>query len=439
MMRACACLLLLSGIGFAGDAWLLRQSGFRDAAAEGWSAWSHRAETMPRTSVDTKVSIGDPGSLRVGGNSNAAAYGGWRKLVSGLADGSWIRFRTSYRAESVTAENWQIVARLDWRTAGGAKRVSEPDYVPWTRRTGEWTELTKEVPVPAGAQAVFVELLLAHAPQGTVWFDDVSLERIAVPKPRKVNVSTINLRPRNSAGSEESVSQFVAAIAKSVPRDADVILLPEGISVVGTTKSYVEVAETVPGPTTKALGEVAKARNAYIVAGIYEREGPAVYNTAVLIDRKGEVAGTYRKVYLPREEIERGLTPGTHFPVFQTDFGKVGLMICYDVFFAEPARALANQGADMILMPIWGGDESLAKARAIENGVFLIASGYDHPTYIMDPYGERLSQAREQGTSANATVDLGKAYRWQWLGDMRTRRLKELRMDVSVPQPGLLR
>ena len=52
------------------------------------------------------------------------------------------------------------------------------------------------------------------------------------------------------------------------------------------------------------------------------REGATVYNTAVLIDRHGEVAGKYRKVYLPREEVERGLTPGTHFPVFQTDFGK---------------------------------------------------------------------------------------------------------------------
>jgi predicted amidohydrolase len=114
-------------------------------------------------------------------------------------------------------------------------------------------------------------------------------------------------------------------------------------------------------------------------------------------------------------------------------------MICYDVFFAEPARALANQGAEMILMPIWGGDETLAKARAIENGVFLVTSGYDHPTYIMDPMGERLAQAREQGSAATATVDLAKQYNWQWLGEMRTRRLKELRMDVAVPTPGALR
>jgi predicted amidohydrolase len=391
---------------------------------------------MPRTWIDAKVG---GGSLAISGGSNVAAYGGWRKLVTGLHAGEAIQFRASYRAEAVSAENWQVVARLDWQNGAG-KRVSEPDYIPWTRRAvNGWNEIRGEVLAPEGATAVYVELFLANAPQATIWWDDVALERVAA-RPAQVKVASVNLRPRNTSGSAESVAQFIKAIEQSVPKDAGVILLPEGITVVGTTKSYVEVAEPVPGgPTTKALGEVAKARGAYIVAGIYEREGNAVYNTAVLIDRKGEVAGKYRKVYLPREEMERGLTPGSHFPVFDTDFGTVGLMICYDVFFAEPARALANQGASMILMPIWGGDESLAKARAIETGTFLVTSGYDHPTYIMDPYGERLSQAREQGSAAVATIDLGKHYRWQWLGEMRTRRMRELRMDIVVQAPGLVR
>lgn len=429
-MRSVLLLACLSAVAPAQE--LLRDSTF----AEGWTTWSHRAETMPRTWVDSKVGAG---SLAISGGSNAAAYGGWRRLVSGVRPGEAIQFRATYRAEAVAAENWQVVARLDWQDGAG-KRISEPDYIPWTRRTLDgWSEVRGDVVAPEGATAVYVELYLANAPQGTVWWDEVSLARVAV-KPSKVKVASVNLRPNNTAGSAESVAQFVQAIEKTVPKDAGVILLPEGITVVGTTKSYVDVAEPVPGgPTTKTLGAVAKARNAYIVAGIYEREGNAVYNTAVLIDRQGEVAGKYRKVYLPREEMERGLTPGSHFPVFETDFGTVGLMICYDVFFAEPARALANQGASMILMPIWGGDESLAKARAIETGTFLVASGYNHPTYIMDPYGERLSQAREQGSAAVATIDLGKHHRWQWLGEMRTRRMRELRMDVAVPAPGVVR
>jgi predicted amidohydrolase len=125
--------------------------------------------------------------------------------------------------------------------------------------------------------------------------------------------------------------------------------------------------------------------------------------------------------------------------VFRTDFGTVGMMICYDVFFSDPARALALKGAEMILMPIWGGDETLAKARAIENGVYLVASGYDHPTYIMDPEGTRLSEAKDRGTVAVATVDLNRRYVEQWLGDMHARRMKELRLDVAMPFPGMER
>ena len=148
------------------------------------------------------------------------------------------------------------------------------------------------------------------------------------------------------------------------------------------------------------------------------------------------MVGKYRKVYLPREEVEHGLTPGGDYPVFRTDFGTVGLMICYDVFFADPARALATKGAEVILMPIWGGDQTLGKARAIENKVFLVASGYDYPTYVMDPDGEILSEARERGAAAIATIDLNKRYVHPQLGDMRERRMKELRLDVKPPLPG---
>ena len=83
-------------------------------------------------------------------------------------------------------------------------------------------------------------------------------------------------------------------------------------------------------------------------------------------------------------------------------------------------------------MPIWGGNETLGKARAIENHVFLAASGYDYPTYVMDPDGELLSLARERGTAAVATIDLNRRYVNDWLGDMRERFMKELRLDLKA-------
>ena len=245
-------------------------------------------------------------------------------------------------------------------------------------------------------------------------------------------IAAINERPAKSASPAASVGKFLQTVESVVQGKTDVIVLPEGITVIGTGKSYVDVAETLPGPTTERLGALARRKNAYIVAGLYEREGAAVYNTAVLIDRSGKYIGKYRKVYLPREEMEGGISPGSDFPVFQTDFGKLGIMICWDLQYTDPARALALAGAELIVMPIWGGNTSLGKARAIENHLFLAASGYDYPTYIMDPNGEILAEARERGTAATATIDLNRRYPDKWLGEMRGRLFREVRGDLDL-------
>jgi predicted amidohydrolase len=406
-----------------------------DGRPSHWTVWSARPETAPRCFVDTLHYRTKPGSLAISGNSNLAEHGGWERVVPDIDGGGWYRFTAYYRTEAVAHESLQVLARLDWRDTQ-SRRVDEPDYVYQAHREGAWTAVTLDTQAPRGATTVAVQLYLFNAPQSTVWWDDISLEQIPPPGLRKITIASINLRPRGTASAAESVQQFLNTIEETVHQKTDVILLPEGITVVGTGKQYADVAETIPGPTTVRLGELAKKHHSYVAAGIYEREGPAIYNTAVLVNRDGEVAGKYRKVYLPREEIERGLTPGNDYPVFHTDFGTVGLMICYDVFFADPARALATRGAEVILMPIWGGDETLGKARAIENRVFVAASGYDYPTYIMDPDGEILAGTRKDRTAAIATIDLNKRYLQPHLGDMHGRRMKELRLDVKPPVPG---
>lgn len=400
----------------------------------GWKPWSHRADTSAKTDWDASVKRSGRASLRVSGGGNAIVHGGWENEVSGLKPDTWYRFSAVYKQSGVSNPEWQIVPRLDWRDGSG-KRTGQPDYVYQQKGEGEWTRTWIEAQSPGRAAGVAVQLFLSHAANGTVWWDEVKIEEIAPPAARKLKVATIHHRLSKTKSREENVEKFVETALGNVEGDADVILFPEGMTVVGNGKSYVEVAESIPGPTTKRLGELARQKKSYIVAGIYEGEGKAVYNTAVLIDRKGNVAGKYRKVYLPREEYERGLTPGKSFPVFDTDFGRVGIMICYDVFFPDPAKALAAQGAEMILLPIWGGDETLAKARAIENRIFLVTSGYDHPTYVMDPDGERLSQAPVNGTAAIATIDLNRRYTHPHLGDMRNRRMKEARTDVMIPAP----
>ncbi len=411
----------------------VRESGFQagpDGLPEGWTTWAARTEIAPRTFVDHTHDRGQPGALAVSGNSNPAAHGGWVRRIAGIEPGKWYRLVAHYHVEGQLYEPLQVVARLDW--AAGEKRAGQPEYAYATTPEGEWRKVTLEAPAPVAASAVNLQLYLSNAPQATVWWDDISFEQMPTPQPRNVTVASINFRPANSKSAQESVSRFIEVIDKSLPGKTDIILLPEGITIVGTRFKYADVAESVPGPTTRMLGEVAKRRSTYIAAGIYEREGSTVYNTSVLIDREGKIAGKYRKVYIPREEIEGGITPGVDYPVFRTDFGTVGMMICWDVQYADPARWLALRGAELVLMPIWGGNEALGKARAIENHVFVASSGYNYPTYVMDPDGELLATARENGSAAIATIDLSKRYADKWLGNMRARFMKELRLDLDV-------
>jgi len=270
-----------------------------------------------------------------------------------------------------------------------------------------------------------------------VWWDDVSLEEVAAPAARQVRIGSVSLRPRDTGDKDGSVTAFVQALDKIALDKPDIVCLGEGITIVGNGRSYAEVAEMVPGPTTERLGEKAKQYGMYIVAGLYEREGNALYNTAVLIDRQGKLAGKYRKVYLPREEIEGGLTPGSSYPVFDTDFGRIGMMICWDVQYADPARALAAQGAEIIFLPVWGAYSTLLQARALENHVYLVSAGYDCETAIFNPVGEALHSTKQSGVFKTVAIDLNERVIEPWLGEMRNRFHKEIRWDVPIR--GLLR
>jgi len=226
--------------------------------------------------------------------------------------------------------------------------------------------------------------------------------------------------------------QFSKLIAIAAEQKADIVCLPEAITLVGTTDNYVSASEPVPGPTTEFLGDIARKHHLYIVAGILERKDDIVYNTAVLIDRNGNLAGKYRKVSLPQEEIDGGITPGNSFPVFETDFGKIGLMICWDVTFPESARALAQKGAEIIFLPIAGGDVTLTRARAIENQVYLVSSTYDMITAVFDHRGNVMKQATEKNPVIVTNVDLNKQTLWPWIGDLKSRISREMPPQEST-------
>lgn len=413
---------------------LLEESSFRGEPS-GWKTWSPRTELSPRMHVDDRYSRGGPGALAISGGGVPGASGRWEKSVGNIKPGSWYRLTAWYRAEGLRDEANAVLCRLAWADANG-RNAGQPEYAWETIAEGDWRRLTVAAPAPSRASSALIQLWLHKASTGSIWWDDIRLEEIPKPGPRNVTVAAVRYRPGKSSGREENIRLFTEMVEKQIPGNVDLILLPEGMTIVGTGAKYADVAEPVPGgPTTKALSELAKKRKAWIVAGVYERESNVIYNTAILVDREGRYAGKYRKVYLPREEIEGGLTPGDDYPVFQTDFGRVGIMICWDVQFTDPARALALKGAELILLPIWDGNLTLTHARAIENSVFLAASSYGMPSLILDPMGETIAASKANGTAALATIDLNRRYEWDWLGEMRGRFMREVRLDVPVRRP----
>jgi hypothetical protein len=155
--------------------------------------------------------------------------------------GTWYRFVAYYRAEGVPSESWQVVARLDWRASNG--RAGQPDYVYRASREGDWTKVWLDTQAPEKATSVVLQLYLSNAPNATVWWDDISLDQIADPGPRKVTIASINLRPNQTHSASENVRQFLETVEATVRGKTDIILLPEGITVMGTGKTYSEVAE----------------------------------------------------------------------------------------------------------------------------------------------------------------------------------------------------
>jgi predicted amidohydrolase len=388
------------------------------ASTDGWRPYATREEIAPRSWSDRD----GQGGVRLGlaGRGDDAVDGRWAREVP-VVPGKTYAFGAAYRAQDVASPSRSVLARLVWLDAAGeTMRPMEYPLVGPARSDG-FTPVAGVYRAPDAAARARLELHLRWTATGEVLWRDAAFGETTLPKPRPVTLAAVNHRPRDTTSPQDSRQHFVRLVEEAAAKGADIVCLPEGITTAGNGLAYAQAAEPVPGPSTAFLGDLARRLHVWIVAGIYERAGARVYNTAVLVARDGSLAGRYRKMSLPDEEIEGGITPGSETPVFETDFGRVGLMICWDSSYPEVAHALSERGAEVILMPIAGGVEALVQARAIENQVYLVASGYDYRTGIFDRKGERIADAKADPEVVLATVDLAAPVLWPWVGNWRAR------------------
>jgi N-carbamoylputrescine amidase len=250
-------------------------------------------------------------------------------------------------------------------------------------------------------------------------------------------------------------------------RGADLVVLPELMAVPYfcclDDPAYGELAEPLDGPTVAACSAAAVEAGTAVVATLFERRRQGGYaNTAVLLDRRGGLAGVYRKCHLPRissptltTDEKRWFTPGERLGVFDLDGVRVGILICYDRSFPEAWRVLMLAGAEVVAIPVatYGfRREAFRRELAVmaqQSHVFAVAAnkagaeqlpGEPQPrvhfglSCIVDPFGELLAAAGEEPLEAiSAETDLDRMAEARRLLDWEGDRRPDLYGPVAAP------
>lgn len=221
----------------------------------------------------------------------------------------------------------------------------------------------------------------------------------------------------------KNLEKILTFIEKAAQNNADLVLFPElALTGLSTKEQTKELAESIEGPSIVKVQEWAENFNVKVIFGFPEVVNNKVYNSACLINHNGELIGVHRKAHLWNEEANY-YSAGDNFHVWETDIGKIGIMICYDTQFPESARLLALKGAQMILVPTGNMSpfESLQPfnicSRAEENQIFVITTnlvGTEEPLYFFgestaaDPFGKIIAKADQTEKGILVNIDIGK-------------------------------
>ena len=293
-------------------------------------------------------------------------------------------------------------------------------------------------------------------------------------KNSEIDVSTITVGLVQMACSPEAdknLTSAIESICAAAKKGAQIICLPELFLTqyfcqTEDTQNF-SLAEPLPGPTSETLSKLAKELEIVLVVPLFEKRTQGIYyNTAIVIDADGSVAGTYRKMHIPDDPCffeKFYFTPGdTGFKCFPTRYGRVGVLICWDQWFPEAARLTSLSGAQFLFYPTAIGYqdedakesiqqitawETIQKSHAISNGVFLgsvnrvgreNALTFWGRSFICNPFGKVIGQAENEPEIVIAQCSLPEIesvrQNWPFLRDRRVdayQGLSKLYLDTN--------
>lgn len=212
--------------------------------------------------------------------------------------------------------------------------------------------------------------------------------------PREVWIATVSQQGLSAETPEKMVQLILPFMEKSLTYRPDVICLPE-VFVTSNVEKKMTLSEKADASDrmSEKFTAFARANNCYVIYSVYTRENGKTYNSAVVIDRRGNRVGEYRKMHLTEGELEMGITPGPlQPPVFKTDFGIIGMQICFDNLWDDGWKALRRQGAEIVFWPsAYAGGQTI-NARAWQNKYIVVSSTRKDTSKICDIAGDVVAQ-----------------------------------------------
>jgi len=228
----------------------------------------------------------------------------------------------------------------------------------------------------------------------------------------------------------KTLAEITALVDREGAKGADLIALPE------TCRG--SEMETLDGPTVTAMAALARKHHTYVVCPIYRKEGRKRLNTAVLLDRQGKVAMLYDKVYPYWSEfdLKPACSVGREAPVYQADFGRLGVAICFDANFTEVWKRLADQGAELVIWPSAYSAGTTLQAHALLYHFTIVTCTLTSDCIVYDITGKETLYEKGDGLNVSrVTVDLDRRiFHQNFNMEKRDRLLKEHPDDVEQEQ-----